>query len=469
MKRFPFLRWWILWLVVFGAGCAGASPGQEAHPPSPPTATAEAIRPVEPVAGATPASERIRELEEAIQRGDWKKAQAVYETAGRPPLSADLLNWAMAQGIYLAWNAREAGNHREADQQIEGVRNLVRNAVSPQRIPDGFQEEFYFYLVLADSDAIDSWGEREKAIAGDPIADEVVERMARRDHLAREDIVGSPVAVCPMADRMFLIVGFHIFDLQGSFRGNAPGLDQLREGERIPRIYDVFCDGRKIQWVNVSGGGRGVSLEAEWDGQGFRLADLSRIDLAAQTHIEVRKHVEAGELEKALEAYDKGFTHQVDEDPELATLALRQGLTVARQRAEAGDIAGARRALRAALSIANVPYRLDWGTFLPEGWEQRPRSLQDWAREAYGADPQVYRDALTEYAALLIQDRLPQEAEPILRGLTVLAPDHAPVYLYLGDALWNQGKSEEARRFYRRYQELAPNGPWPDRVRERSP
>ncbi|MCS7251908.1 MAG: tetratricopeptide repeat protein [Anaerolineae bacterium] len=499
MKRFFLLLGWILGLTILKAGCTGTLnvPETRLEIPSPasPTATPQAIRPTETATETavgissdeewkqeqTPDrglheglrissdEEWKQEWEEAVRRGDWKKAQAAYESAGRPPLPGEWLNRAMAQGIYMAWRAQEAGDRRRAAQQIQEVRDLIRDTLIAQEIPEGFEEALYFYLVLADSNTLDAWMEREKAISEDPLAKKVVRQMAWRDNLNEEDIVGAPVALCPIANRVFLVVGFQIFDLQGSFQGNAPGLDQLREGERIPRIYDVFCAGQKIQWVNVGGGGRGISLEAEWDGRGFRLVDLTRINLAAQTYEEVRKHLEAGELEKALEAYEKGFTNQVDEDPELATLALRQGLVIARLRTEAGDVPGALRALRAAFSIASVSYRLDWGTFLPQDWERQPRSLREWAREVSGADPLVYRDALGEYAALLIQDRLPHEAEPILRGLIVLDPDYAPAYLYLGDALWDQRKFEEARRFYRQYQELVPNGPWPDRVKRRAP
>lgn len=497
MRAFRF-HWLILLLLALSSGCAGppSESKPEARPPSLPAATVvephpgEAkpieIQPVEAtpveIQPAEPASEPASaeggppasELERAIQRGDWEKAQSVYEQAGRP---VHLLNEAMAQGIYLAERARRAGNPEQAGQAIRGVRSLIRRLVSPERVHEYFIDELYFYLVLADSDLIDQPLEREKAIAEDSLADKVVQRMARRDRLAKEDVIQAPVAVCPIADRYFLIVGFQIFDLEGLFRpeklfrGTTPGLDQLSEGERIPRMYDVFCkpNNPRIQWVNVSSGGRGISIEAEWDGSRFRLVDLSRIDLAFETYKKVRQHVEAGELEKALEAYMDGFTNRVETDLELATLTLRQGLTVARQRMANGDTAGALQALHAALTLASIPYGLDDVTFLPQDWTDRPRSLEEWKRGRSGRDPLLYREALTEYAGLLVQNQRARDAEPILRALLIFSPDYAPIYLYLGDALWDQGLQEEARDFYRQYRERAPEDAWPERVKVRTP
>ncbi len=486
------LRWLLMGVVILSAACAGAATGRDSRPtadivPGRPTddvhrgglenATHEATVDIVPMGPATSSGETTLTLEEAIQRGDWAAAQAILESAREHPFPASVLNRIMIQGLRLALNAEGP----EARRHIEGALSLVRKAcrclddrgrLIPGMPPKGFRGELYLTLY-----------HMRGATSYDPLYDWALEQMAQRHHLSREEIFDlsgmktNPVGMCRFGDRIFVVVGFWIFDLEGSLQQEAPGLDSLSEGERLPRLYDVFCDENEqiIQWVNVSGGGRGVSLEARWDGKEFQQVEVVRINLAAQTYEEVRKYIEAGRLEEAFEAYDRGFTNEVDADPELAALALRQGMAVARQRAEAGDVAGARRALHAAFSIASFRYRLDRGTFLPMDWKQRPRSLEEWAQEAFGADPQApsyartYRDALTEYADLLVQDHRPQEAEPILRALTVLAPDHALAYLYLGDALWDQGKPEEARRFYQRYQELTPGGPWPDRVRERAP
>ncbi|WP_322800223.1 tetratricopeptide repeat protein [Thermoflexus sp.] len=466
------LRWLLMGMVILSAACARATSGKDSRPAT------EAPVDVAPARPAASSGTTVLTFEEAIQSGDWAAAQAILESEGEPSFPASVLNRIMIEGLRLAMSAEGA----EARRHIEGALALVRKAcrclddrgrLIPGMPPKGFRGELYLTLY-----------HMRGATSYDPLYDWATEQVAQRHRLNREEIFDrsgtktNPVGVCRFGDRIFVVAGFWIFDLEGSLQQEAPGLDSLSEGERLPRLYYVFCDEKeqKIQWVNVSGGGRGVSLEAKWDGEGFRWVETARINLAAQTYEEVRKQIEAGRLEEAFEAYyDKGFTNEVDADPELAALALRQGMTVARQRAEAGDVARARRALHAAFSIAAFRYRLDSGTFLPVDWEQRPRSLEKWAQEAFGADPQapsyarIYRDALTEYAALLVQDHRPQEAEPILRALTILAPNHAPAYLYLGDVLWDQGKPEEARRFYQRYQELTPGGPWPDRVRERAP
>ena len=486
------LRWLLMGVVILSAACAGAASGRDSRPaaeivPGRPTddvrrgglenATPEAPVDIVPVGPTASSGEITLTFEEAIQLGDWAAAQAILKAEPEHPLPVASLNRIMIQGLRLALNA----NGQEARRHIEGALSLVRKACQclddrgrliPGMPPKGFRGELYLALYQMRGTA-----------SYDPLYDWAVEQLAQRHRLSKEDISDlsgtktDPVGVCRFGDRIFVVAGFWIFDLDGSLQQEAPGLDALSEGERLPRLYDVFCDENEqiIQWVNVSGGGRGVSLEVRWDGKEFRQVEAIRIDLAARTYEEVRKHIEAGQLEEAFEAYDRGFTNEVDADPELATLALRQGMSVARQRAEAGDVAGARRALHAAFSIASFRYRLDGQTFLPVDWNSHPRSLEEWAREAFGQDPQassyarIYREALTEYAALLVQDHRPQEAEPILRALTILAPDDAMVYLYLGDALWDQGKREEARSFYQRYKARTPGGPWPDRVQERAP
>lgn len=469
------LRGLLIWVSILSVGCAGAAPIGGSPSPSQPSPTALLGSP-----SPTALMEKgLKALTEAIQRGDWAAAQAAYETAGEPPLATDLLNRAMARGIYLALQARDAGKDQEAVQHIRGALTLVRRGCHcldsqgrpiPQRIPEGFYDELYFYLVLADAMAL-NWWERDKALIQDPLFDEAVRRMAQRDHISPEDVRGIGIAECPKMGHRFVVVGFQIFDLLETVRGAAPGLDQLREGERNPRFFrDIACTDRRIEWINgPSAGGRGIALEAEWDGKGFRLVGITRMDLAGETYQKVRRAIEAGELETALDIYNQGFTNDIDLDPEINTLALRKGLEVARQRAAAGDAAGALRALHAAFSIASFYYQLDGETFLPSEWDQHPRTLDEWKREVYGVDPILYREALTEYAALMVQNRLLQQAERILRGLIVLSPDYAPPYLYLGDALWEQGKHEEARGFYRQYQALTPNAPLPERVRERLP
>ncbi|WP_376789560.1 tetratricopeptide repeat protein [Thermoflexus sp.] len=465
------LRWLLMGMVILSAACARATSGRDSQP------TTEAPVNVAPAGPAASSRPPTLTFEEAIQSGDWAAAQAILESGRELSFPASVLNRIMIQGLRLAMNAEGA----EARRHLEGALALVRKAcrclddrgrLIPGMPPKGFRGELYLALY-----------HMQGATSYDPLYDWAIEQVAQRHRLSKEEIFDlsgiktNPVGVCRFGNRIFVVAGFWIFDLEGSLQQEAPGLDSLSEGERLPRLYYVFCDEKeqKIQWINVSGGGRGVSLEAEWDGEGFRHVETARTDLAAQTYEEVRRQIEAGRLEEAFEAYAKGFTNEVDADPELAALALQQGMAVARQRAEAGDVARARRALHAAFSIASFRYQLDGGTFLPMDWNQRPRSLEEWAQEVFGADPRApsfartYRDALTEYAALLVQDHHPQEAEPILRALIILAPNHAPAYLYLGDALWDQGKPEEARRFYQRYQELTPGGPWPDRVRERAP
>ncbi len=455
------LRGLWLWGVILSVGCAGAASVREPVPAS-----------MTPTAAPSPTPAGLPALEEAIGKGDWASARAAYEASGKPVLPTRLLNAIMAHGLRLAMEARRAGRSAQARRHIEEAIALVQQGcgcfdpdghLKPEAIPEGLREDLYLAL---------DW-ERDTD-ARDPLRGWAIERLAQRHGLSKEDIEDAPIAVCDFPGRIFVIAGFWIADLEGDLQREAPGLDQLQEGERIPRLYDVFCDeeGQRIQWVNVSGGGRGVSIEAQWDGRDFRLADLSRIDLAAQTYEEVRKHIEAGELEEALKAYESGFTNDVERDPQLATLALRRGLEVARVRGEAGDASGALRVLYAALSIAAFPYDLDPETFLPRGWDRRPRSLDQWKTEAFfrdALDPVLYRDALTEYAAWLARNRRLPEAERILRGLLVLAPDYAPPYLYLGDVLWDQGKQEEARRFYQQYRERAPDVPLPPRVQERLP
>ncbi len=458
-------RWLWLWGVILGVGCAGATPVREPLPPAT-TPTAASIR------TPLPSPTGLSALEEAIEKGDWASARAAYEASGKPALPARLLNAIMAQGLRRALEAQGAGRSAEARHHIEEAIAWVQQGcgclapdgrLRPEAIPEGLREDLYLAL---------DW--KRGASARDPLRGWAIERLAQRHRLAKEDLEDAPIALCTFADRAFVIAGFWIFDLEGDLRREAPGLDQLHEGERIPRIYDIFCDeeARRIQWVNIAGGGRGVSLEAEWDGRDFHPAEIIRIDLADQTYEEVRKHIEAGRLEEALQAYENGFTNRVDQDPRLATLALRRGLEVARARGEAGDAPGALRALYAAFSIASFPYELEPETFLPREWDQRPRSLDEWKAEAFfrdALDPILYRDALTEYAAWLAQNRRLPEAERILRGLLLLAPDYAPPYLHLGDVLWDQGKREEARRFYQQYRERAPDAPLPPRVQERLP
>lgn len=453
------LRWLWLWGVIVSVGCA--APVRE---PAPASTT--------PKAAPSSAPEGLPALEEAIGKGDWASARAAYEASGKPVLPARLLNVIMAHGLRLALEAERAGRPDQARRHLEEAIAWVRQGcgcldpdgrLRPGAIPDDLREDLYLAL-----------NQERGADPQDPLRGWAMERLAQRHRLPKDDVDDAPIAVCAFSGRAFVIAGFWIADLERELRREAPGLDRLYEGERIPRLYDVFCDEEegKIQWVNVAGGGRGVSIEARWDGRDFRLADLSRTDLAGQTYEEVRKHIEAGELEEALQAYESGFTNEVDQDPQLATRALHRGLEVARMRGEAGDAPGALRALHAALSIAAVPYDLDPETFLPHGWDQRPRSLDQWKAEAFfrdALDPIRYRDALTEYAAWLARNRRLLEAERILRGLLVLAPDHAPPYLYLGDVLWDQGKQEEARRFYQQYRERAPDAPLPPHVQERLP
>ncbi len=478
-RRFRRFQLWLWLMLIVGVGCAGRPATQEALPSAPPAVAISPAATTERPATRTPsAGEGLRKLEAAIQRGDWEAALAAYEEAGRPVLSADLLNRAMAQGIYMAHKAQTA---QEADRQIRGALRWVREAcqcLDPQgqviasRIPEGFRDEFYFYLALADSDAL-RWFEEEKrnqVIAGDSLAAAVVGRIAQRGTTFGskvEDVLRMPVEVCPIADRVFLVAGFRIFDLQGPFQDTMPGLSE--EERSHPITFDIFCADRKIEWVHAPGAGPGVAIEVEWDGQGFRLVEVTRANLALETYQKVRQYVEAGELEKALEEYRLGFTQQVETDVELATLALRRGLDVANQRMSQSDVAGARRVMHAALSLAAVPYGLEDDTFLPLGWAERPRTLQEWARENPAADPKLYRDALMSYAAYLTQDQRSAEAEPILRGLVVLDPEYPFAYLYLGDALWNQGKTEEARSVYQRFLELAQRRAWsvPDRVFKR--
>ncbi|MFN3929731.1 MAG: hypothetical protein ACK4OK_08880, partial [Thermoflexus sp.] len=326
----------LVWISILSVGCAGPAPtGGIPSSPRP--------SPVTPLVSPSPTAfgeKQLEALTEAIRRGDWAAAQAAYEAAGRPPLPVDLLNRAMAQGIYLALKAREAGKDPEADQHIRGALTLVRRGCHcldpqdrpiPQRIPEGFHDELYFYLALAKAKAT-HWWERDKAVIQDPLLDEIVRRMAQRDHIAPEDVRGIGIAECSMMGHHFLVVGFQIFDLLGTFRGTAPGLDQLREGERNPRFFrDISCTDRKIEWINgPSAGGRGIALEAEWDGKGFRLVGITRMDLAGETYQEVRRFIEAGDLESAYNAYIRGFTNDIDADPEITTLALRKGLEVAR-------------------------------------------------------------------------------------------------------------------------------------------
>jgi len=465
------MGWWLLWGIgILSAGCAGAPSASPSHRPPPTPTVAVESEPVEIEPEGTPmrVAQEVVTLQEAMERGDWEQIRAAYEAIGKPSLRAVDLNRVMALGLRQAVEARRRGDAATARRQVQEALAFLhqvcrciddRGRLVPGTPPAGFRWELYLAL----------YREQGRSVR-DPLADQAIELLAERYRASPEEIAEAPVALCAFRDRIFVVTGFWISDLEDpAFSAEAPGLDQLGEGERIPRIYDVFCDedGGRIQWVNVRAGGRGVSLEAEWDGERFHLVDLTRINLAAQTYEKVRRHVEAGELEQALEAYEAGFTNEVDMDRELATLALRQGLAVARRRLETGEVEGARRALHAALSLASIPYGLDGETFLPHGWEQRPRSLAEWAREVPDVDPLIYRDALTQYAVLLVRDHRPQEAERILRALIVLAPDHAPAYLYLGDALWDQGKQEEARRFYRQYQELTPGGPWPDRMLER--
>ncbi len=471
------LRGLLIWISILSMGCAGVAPTGGTPSSSEPSPMTRSVSPSPTALG----EKGLEALTEAIQRGDWEKAQVAYEAAGGPPLPADLLNRAMAQGIYLALRAREAGKDPEADQHIRGALALVRQGcqcLDPQGgpIPQGFHDELYFYLVLADAKAI-HWWERDEAVIQDPLWDEVVRRMAQRDQIALEDVRGIGIAECAMMGHPFLVVGFQIVDLLGTFRGTAPGLDRLQEGERNPRFFrDIACTDRRIEWINgPSAGGRGVALTAEWDGKGFRLVEVTRMDLAGETYQEVRRLIEAGELESAYDAYNRGFTNDIDVDPEIATLALRKGLEVARQRAAAGDVEGGLRALHNAFLLASFYYRLS-GTFLPLDWEERPRTLNEWKQEIPDGDPLLYREALTEYAALMLMWREHRPdlvqlglVEQILRGLIVLSPDYAPPYLYLGDALWEQGKHEEARRFYRQYRERAPDAPLPERVRERLP
>lgn len=454
-------------LFVFGVllfGCAGAS-GGETRPSATSTPTGVPIAPTALV------GEPQRSLEEAIRRGDWARAEAIVRGVGDARTSVDLMNRAMREGLRLAQAAQQAGDPAGARAHAAGVLSLIRDVcrctdaegrLRMEAIPAGFEVERYVALSLL----------HEYAGRGGPLPEWAVDGLVSRFSLDRGQIWDFNTYFCPVADRLFAVVGFQIVDLMESVRVDPP-LDPLREEERNPRMFQVSCTERGIEWLYTGALGRAIRLEAAWDGQGFRVADFAREDLGAGTHETVRQHVMAGELEEALAAYENSaFTGDVDQDPELATLALRQGLAVARRRSEAGDITGALRALHAAFRLAAFPYGLEDETFLPEDWATRPRSLREWQAEAFygpSLDPLLYRDALTEYGALLVQGGRASEAEPILRGLTVLDPEHALAYLYLGDALWDQGKAEEARRFYQRYRELTPGGPWPDRVRERAP
>lgn len=456
-------------------GCGRPSPLAPGTPaarsPQPPAEGTPIV--VKIPASPTPGS--LQALEEAIRRGDWAAARAAYEAAGAPPLPAERLNAWMEQALREIVRAQKEGQPERGERIRADALALVgrgcrcldpQGSLRPDTAPAGLRVEWVLALSLAGRPGGAALGGTE------PLPEWGRKWIAAR--FGREPSAIPPLVdaqICSIADHLFLIVGFYILQLDGPFHGEAPGLSALSERERDPERYYVLCEADRIQWVNAMSGGEGTALEAEWDGKGFRSMGVERANPAADTYQEVRRHVEAGELEEALRAYEEGaFTRQVDEDPELATEALRQGLAVAQRRAEAGDAAGAARALHAALTLASLPYELEGPTFLPQDWAIRPRSLEEWAREAFygpSLDPALYREALAHYARYLARSGQAREAEPILRGLIVLSPDYAPAYLDLGDALWDLGKQEEAREFYRRYLALRPGEEPPPRVRER--
>ncbi len=463
------MRTILLSLMVLSVlvGCGRPSP---LEPGTPAEGTPIVVRgPASPTPSLLPA------LEEAIRRGDWTAARAAYEAAGAPPLPTERLNAWMEQALREIVRAQKEGQPERGERVRMDALALVgrgcrcldpQGGLHPDAAPAGLRVERILALSLAGHPGGAALGGTE------PLPEWGRKWIAARFGRAPSAIPPLvDVQICPIADHLFLVVGFYILQLDGPFQGEAPGLSALQEEERDPERYYVLCEADRIQWVNAMSGGRGTALEAEWDGKGFRSMGVERANPAADTYQEVRRHVEAGELEEALRAYEAGaFTRRVDEDPELATEALRQGLAVAQRRAEAGDAAGAARALHAALTLASIPYELEGPTFLPQDWAIRSRSLEEWAREAFygpALDPALYREALAHYARYLAWSGRAREAEPILRGLIVLSPDYAPAYLDLGDVLWDLGKQEEAREFYRRYRTLRPGEEPPPRVRER--
>lgn len=77
---------------------------------------------------------------------------------------------------------------------------------------------------------------------------------------------------------------------------------------------------------------------------------------------------------------------------------------------------------------------------------------------------------MNDYAFFLSESGNHQAAEPILRQVLQVAPDRTVAYLNLADVLWNLGRPEEARAYYRQYLERMQPYPEqvPDRVRARA-
>jgi tetratricopeptide (TPR) repeat protein len=193
-----------------------------------------------------------------------------------------------------------------------------------------------------------------------------------------------------------------------------------------------------------------VSTELTWKSGTLQAGETKTEDASAEALEKAEKALKAGNIEAAIEQLGNVFyPHQYYNESRMAARILQRAHEVATRCFKARDAAGAANVLQAAFehfsSFAESP-------------EEEP------------AVPATRLTAIrNDYGFFLAEaGRLP-EAEKQLRQVVEAAPERAVARLNLADALWAQGKKEEAEAQYREYARRIPRTRWPETLLQRCP
>lgn len=225
----------------------------------------------------------------------------------------------------------------------------------------------------------------------------------------------------------------------------------LPEFDFNPAKGNVECAGSEITLASqLPFRATTVTTTLSWKQGKLEVGETRTKDSSAEALAEAEKKLKEGDLEAAIEQLGYVlYPHQYYDEFQMAARILRRAHEVASQRYKAKDAAGAAKVLEAAFGHFSAYAEP------PEGRETIPAARLMAIRNDYG----FFLAEAGRFA----------EAEKELREVVAAAPERAVARLNLADALWAQGKKEEAEAQYREYARRIPRKKWPAKLPERCP
>jgi tetratricopeptide (TPR) repeat protein len=193
-----------------------------------------------------------------------------------------------------------------------------------------------------------------------------------------------------------------------------------------------------------------VTTELTWKQGAIQVGQTTTEDSSAEALEKAEKELKAGNIEAALQQLSNVFyPHQYYDENKMAARILQRAHEVATKRFKARDAAGAAQVMAVAFEHFS--------------------SIAGSSEEAAPLPPARLTAIRNDYGFFLAEAGRFPEAEKELREVVEAAPERAVARLNLADALWAQGKKEEAEAQYREYANRIPRKKWPATLLQRCP